>query len=52
MEYSKQEISTINMLYSLKKIYHITPGLPITATFPQRPLSSISKGAVLEMFRP
>ena len=35
---------------SLKKSAILHPCLPITATFPQRPLSSVPKGAVVEMF--
>ena len=31
--YSKHELSTINMLYSLKKLVILRPSLPITATF-------------------
>ena len=50
MEFSKHEISTINMLYSLKKSAILHPYLLITATFPQRLLSSFPKGAVVEMF--
>ena len=50
MEFSKYEISTINMLYSLKKSAILHPYLLITATFPQRLLSSFPKGAVVEMF--
>ena len=50
MEFSKYEISTINMLYSLKKSAILHPYLLIMATFPQRLLSSFPKGAVVEMF--
>ena len=50
MEFSKHEISTINMLYSLKKSAILHPYLLITVTFPQRLLSSFPKGAVVEMF--
>ena len=50
MEFSKHEISTINMLYSLKKSAILHPYLLITAIFPQRLLSSFPKGAVVEMF--
>ena len=48
MGYSKHELSTINMLYSLKIICHITPLLPMTATSPQRPLSSVPKVVIVE----
>ena len=48
MGYSKNEPSTINMLYSLQNTLH--PYLPITATSPQRPLSSVPKVAVVESF--
>ena len=34
-----------------KKKCHITPHLPITATSPQRPLSSVPKVAVVERFK-
>ena len=47
---SKHKFSTINMLYSLKKIVILHPYLPITATSPQRPLSSVPKVAVVERF--
>ena len=41
------------MLYSLKKNCHITlspPPPPLTATSPQRPLSSVPKVALVETF--
>ena len=50
MEFSKHEISTINMLYFLKKSAILRPYLLKTDTFPQRLLSSFPKGAVVEMF--
>ena len=38
-------------MYSLKKkIVILHPYLPITATYPQRPLSSVPKVAVVERF--
>ena len=46
MGYSKYELSTINMLYSLKTfvvLLHLF--LPITASSPQRPISSAPKVA-------
>ena len=56
---SKHELSTINMLYSLRKNYHITP-LHLyhpprppphnAATSPQRTLSPVTKVAVVETF--
>ena len=40
MGYSKYELNTINMLYSLKEfVIFLHPYLPITATSPQRPIS-------------
>ena len=50
MGYRKHERSTINMLYTPppKKKKH--PYLAITATSPQRPLSSVLKVAVVERF--
>ena len=48
MGYNKHELSTINMLYSLKTICYITPLLPMTATSPQRPLSSVPKVVIVE----
>ena len=33
MGYNKHELSTINMLYSLKNIVILPPNLPITASF-------------------
>ena len=50
MGYSMQERSTVNMLYSLKRICHMTPLPPITVTPPQRPLSSVPRVAVVERF--
>ena len=47
--YSQHELSTVNMLYSLRKNCHITP-LPLTATSPQQPLSSVPKLAVMGTF--
>ena len=38
------------MLYSLKNLVILHPYLPITATSPQRPLSSVFKMAVVERF--
>ena len=45
---TRLELSTIRMLYSLKKIVILHPYLPITAASPQRPLSSPPKVAVVE----
>ena len=51
MEHSKHELkSRKNILYSLKKIVIEHPYLPITTNSPQRPLSSVSKVTVVEMF--
>ena len=51
MGYSKHQLSTINMLYLLKKNFVILhPYLPITVSSLQRPLSSILKVAVVERF--
>ena len=50
MRNSKHELSTINMLYSLKQIVILHSSLSITATSPQRPLSSVPKVAVVERF--
>ena len=51
MGYSKYELNTINMLYSLKEfLIFLHPYLPITATSPQRPISSVPKVAVVERF--
>ena len=51
MGYSKHKLSTKNMLYLLKKNFVILhPYLPITASSPQRPLSSILMVAVVERF--
>ena len=48
---SKHELSTINMLYSLKKKWsYYTRYLSITATSPQRLLSSVPKVTVVERF--
>ena len=47
---SDHELSTVNMLYSLKKIVILLPYLPITATSLQWSLSSVPKVAVLERF--
>ena len=47
---SDHELSTINMLYSLKKFVILLPYLPITATSLQWSLSSVPKVAVLERF--
>ena len=43
MGYSKHEPSTINMWYSLNFFFILHPYFPITATSPQRPLSSVPK---------
>lgn len=53
MGYSKRDLSTISMLYSLKKKYvTLHRCLPVTATSPQQLLSSIPKVkvAVVERF--
>ena len=51
MEHSKHELkSRKNILYFLKKIVIEHPYLPITTNSPQRPLSSVSKVTVVEMF--
>ena len=50
MGYSKHELSSTNMLYSLKKIVILHPNLPITATSPLRLLSSVPKVAIVERF--
>ena len=50
---NKHQRSTINMLYPplpQKKIVMLHPYLPITATSPQRPLSSVLNVAVVERF--
>ena len=47
---SKYELSTIKMLYSLKKIVILHPNLPITATSPQQALSSVPKMAIVKRF--
>ena len=48
---SKHELSAINMLYALKNNWvPLPPYLPITATSPQQPLSSVPKGAVVKRF--
>ena len=47
---SDHELSTVNMLYSLKKIVILLPYLPITATSLQWSLSSVPKVAVLDRF--
>ena len=47
----KHELSTINMLYPMKKfLILLHPYLPITASSPQRPIVSVPKEAVVEMF--
>ena len=48
MGYSKHELSTINMLHSLKKIVIPHLYLPLTATSPQRTLSSVPKVSVVK----
>ena len=52
MEYSKHELGTINMLYSPKKNLsdYTATRVPIMATPPQRPLSSVPKVAIVEKF--
>ena len=50
MGYSKHELSTIDMSYSLKKSVILHPYLPVTASSPQRPLSFVPKATVLERF--
>ena len=51
MGYSKQESSTINMLYPHKKnLSYDSPYLPTMATSPERPLSSAPKVAIVERF--
>jgi len=50
MGHSKHELSPKKMLYSLKKIVILHPYLPITATSPQRPLSSVFQVAIMERF--
>ena len=47
---SKYKFSTMKMNYLKKKIVLLQPYLPITATSPQRLLSSVPKVAVVERF--
>ena len=50
MGYSKHELGTIDMLYSLKKIVILRNYLSIMAISPQWPLSSVLKAADVERF--
>ena len=48
--HSKHELSTEKHVVFPKKVVILHPYLPITATSPQRPLSSVPKVAVMARF--